>query len=337
MDLSSPEREQWERLLIANTSEERARAFCSEYGVVLGPSPRGGPSSAPRGIAENLVRHLLSRIPQHHRRSVRLAGKSLLRYALDADAKWALAELMTGGVRFASEDESFLLDLLRKAPTRWKTIAREVNVEEAVGFRDAKGVSLLHQAAANGNPTVVRQLLAAGASVHARAFDGSTPLHRVWRVPDPHPATMGHRAIAGFLEDAGASWDAPDAQGTTPFHLLLAYGAAAWPAEVGLPPGDPNAPNGAGVRPLSLVLRPLKASAFHEHVRTVWVQGLMERGADWHRPNADGSTPAEDFWHWDRNSSSRQSKWSATRRSVLSAARIACAVPAAAPGFRSRL
>jgi hypothetical protein len=97
----------------------------------------------------------------------------------------------------------------------------------------------IHQAAAKGNIEAVKQHLAAGADVNAKAGIGWTPLH--------HAARTGHKEIVELLIDKGADVNVKNEWGWTPLHhaaskeiaeLLIANGA------------DMNAMNDEGETPL---------------------------------------------------------------------------------------
>ena len=113
------------------------------------------------------------------------------------------------------------------------------------------GDTALHIAAAAYQTEIVRQLITAGADVHARNRRGAEPLHS---------AAVGN---------PGSSWWNPSAQAATIVCLIQA-GA------------DPNAIDKSGVTPLHRAVRTRCAAA----VRT-----LLECGVDPARKNKSGSTP----------------------------------------------
>jgi ankyrin repeat protein len=90
-----------------------------------------------------------------------------------------------------------------------------------LGAYSADGWTALHLAAFFGHEPVVRELLAAGADVHARSTNALTnfPLHA---------ALAGHPrpGVVGALLAAGAEINAPAAGGVTPLHLAAARGEA---------------------------------------------------------------------------------------------------------------
>ncbi|KAL0019498.1 hypothetical protein WJX79_006890 [Trebouxia sp. C0005] len=92
-------------------------------------------------------------------------------------------------------------------------------------------VKAFHQAAKEGNATVVKELLTKGMLADVKATDGFTPLHRA--------ANKGHEPVARLLLTHGAKSDARTLVGFTALHLaaigghlkvvqlLVAYGADA--------------------------------------------------------------------------------------------------------------
>jgi ankyrin repeat protein len=70
------------------------------------------------------------------------------------------------------------------------------------------GASVLHMAAAGGDPTIIEFLLSKGADVECRENDGWTPLHTA--------AYKGHLAVVKALIAGGARVDAKAFDGTTP-------------------------------------------------------------------------------------------------------------------------
>ena len=84
----------------------------------------------------------------------------------------------------------------------------------------ARGVTPLHEAAANENPAIASRLLAGGADVNAYAAGGRTPLH-VAASENANPAA------AAVLLEAGADASAKRAGGRTPLHEAAAHGTAA--------------------------------------------------------------------------------------------------------------
>ena len=84
----------------------------------------------------------------------------------------------------------------------------------------ARGVTPLHEAAANDNPAIAARLLAAGADVNARATGGRTPLHVA-------AAENANPAVAEVLLEAAADVNAKRSGGRTPLHEAAAHGNAA--------------------------------------------------------------------------------------------------------------
>jgi len=73
---------------------------------------------------------------------------------------------------------------------------------------DLNGETLLHKAAANGGPDVVRLLAAKGLSCHATQCSGETPLH--------YAASHCHPSAVSVLLELGANPNANDNYGETP-------------------------------------------------------------------------------------------------------------------------
>ncbi len=84
----------------------------------------------------------------------------------------------------------------------------------------ARGVTPLHEAAANENPAIAARLLEAGANVNASGAGGRTPLHVA-------AAENANPAVATVLLAAGADVHARRAGGRTPLHEAAAHGTAA--------------------------------------------------------------------------------------------------------------
>ena len=108
-----------------------------------------------------------------------------------------------------------------------------------VGCGESPKEISIHDAAVAGDIEAVKQHLAAGADVNAKAGIGWTPLH--------HAARTGHKEIVELLIDKGADVNVKNEWGWTPLHhaaskeiaeLLIANGA------------DMNAMNDEGETPL---------------------------------------------------------------------------------------
>jgi ankyrin repeat protein len=111
---------------------------------------------------------------------------------------------------------------------------------------DEYGRTPLHYAAAEGNASLVEELLRSGADVNAQDDDGWSPLH--------FGAQAGSTSVVAVLLGAGADVALRDRFGNTPLfravfcsrgeggviHLLRKAGA------------DPDSPNNSGVSPLKL-------------------------------------------------------------------------------------
>lgn len=83
-----------------------------------------------------------------------------------------------------------------------------------------RGVTPLHEAAANENPGIAVRLLEAGANVNAYGAGGRTPLHVA-------AAENANPVVATVLLEAGADVHAGRAGGRTPLHEAAAHGNAA--------------------------------------------------------------------------------------------------------------
>ena len=130
--------------------------------------------------------------------------------------------------------------------------AKEYFLDE-IGHYVYRGDTALHVAAAAYRHEIARELIAAGADVHARNRRGAEPIHYA---VDGNPAS--HR------------WN-PEAQAET-IIVLLETGA------------DPNAIDESGVSPLHRAVRTRCAAA---------VRVLLDGGADVRCKNKNGSTPMQ--------------------------------------------
>ena len=134
-----------------------------------------------------------------------------------------------------------------------------------VGCGESPKEISIHDAAAAGDIEAVKQHLAAGTDVNAKADGGVTPL--IWA------ASNGHKEVIELLIANGADRNAKDLNGRTPLHyatfgynetveLLLANGA------------DVNAKNDDGVTPLDTAIVGFAFVArgeviMHKHPETV--------------------------------------------------------------------
>ena len=112
---------------------------------------------------------------------------------------------------------------------------------------DASGAPL-HQAAAKGELTVARFLLANGADIEVKnlRYMDRTALHMA--------AESGHRAIVELLLDKGANVNCVDSQGFTPLHLAVGRGFRNVAEVLLAHKGDPNAKTGSRTTPLHLAV-----------------------------------------------------------------------------------
>ena len=139
--------------------------------------------------------------------------------------------------------------------------------------RDAYDRTPLHKAAASvRNPAVIAALLGAGADPNARDEDGVTPLHAA-RNP----------AVVAALLNGGADPNARANDGATPLHSAAAGGAGHSVIALLVKAGaSPNARNKAGYTPLH-------NARFSKNPETA--SALVKAGADPNAQNRFGSTP----------------------------------------------
>ncbi len=124
----------------------------------------------------------------------------------------ALALGVTAHLAFAQTSALADAAMRRDVDAVKALLARKAAVNEAQG----DGSTALHWAAYNGQPEMVRVLLAAGADVHATSrLGGLTPLMMA--------AKAGDAAVVKLLVDAKSDVVTPNANGTTP--LMFAAGA----------------------------------------------------------------------------------------------------------------
>ncbi|MBC8867858.1 MAG: ankyrin repeat domain-containing protein [Planctomycetes bacterium] len=108
--------------------------------------------------------------------------------------------------------------------------------------RDARGVTLLHTAAACGSKAVVEVLIAHGVDVDVKGGAGNTPLHGA--------ILNGRKDLAELLIAHEADVNAKDREGRTPLHLAVIRGFQPI-AELLLANGaDVNAKTNSGTTPL---------------------------------------------------------------------------------------
>lgn len=160
-------------------------------------------------------------------------------------------------------------------------------VEIDPGAVDGRGRTLLHQAVAQGDISLARELLTRGADVNAAARFGETPLHL---------AAAGNRPeMIGLLLGAGANMEARDAvAGNTPLHLAATLGRAEATAALVAGGADVNAAGPQGQRALHIavgvnhleVVGQLLAAGADPNNRTQLGTTALSRAAFWGRPEA---------------------------------------------------
>ncbi|MEM9175330.1 MAG: caspase family protein [Myxococcota bacterium] len=134
------------------------------------------------------------------------------------------------------------MDAERTAVVRWLLDGR-IDVTAT----DARGRTLLHDAATRATPETIEALARAGAPLQARAgASGTTPLALA--------AAADHAAGVYGLVRSGANVDLPDRDGLrrTPLHTAVAAGAAHAVRLLLQAGADPYAPDANGDSPLSL-------------------------------------------------------------------------------------
>ncbi len=160
-------------------------------------------------------------------------------------------------------------------------------VEVDPGAVDARGRTLLHQAVAQGDMPLARELLMRGADVNAAARFGETPLHLA--------AAANRPEMIELLLGAGASMEARDAvAGNTPLHLAATLGRAEATAALVAGGADVNAAGPQGQRALHIavgvnhleVVGQLLAAGADPNSRTQLGTTALSRAAFWGRPEA---------------------------------------------------
>jgi ankyrin repeat protein len=139
---------------------------------------------------------------------------------------------------------------------------------------DEEGYSALHAAAAAGNFSACRLLLARGADVNGRSDRGRTPLHSA--------AWGGNPNVVRLLLDAGTALEAPDDEGQRPLHCAARNGDEEAVALLLARGAEVKARDAEGRTPLHWAARTGSVPA---------AQALLENGAQADVVDAKGSTP----------------------------------------------
>jgi ankyrin repeat protein len=111
---------------------------------------------------------------------------------------------------------------------RLKNVQRYLDAGGDINHRDEKmGWSLLHYAAEDSNPEVIKLLAIRGANINATDVGGWTPLHYAVDIDMDSSSRNGRRAkelpTVQALIDAGASENIKGTDGTTPRDIAIAY------------------------------------------------------------------------------------------------------------------
>ena len=166
--------------------------------------------------------------------------------------------------------------LMAVRPAMLLAAGQRADEEDAVHHRGA-----LHRAAFNGQPDVVRFLLASpGEDKEATDLDGDTALHLA--------AFGGHGRTVSVLLTAGVSKEARDKSGSTPLHRAASEGKGVV-VDVLLKAGaDKQALNAAGRTPLHVAAGEGRNQTGHQEV----IKLLLAAGADIeYKDNTTGFTP----------------------------------------------
>jgi len=148
------------------------------------------------------------------------------------------------------------------------SIRRRLDFGEAVDARDERGMTPLHHAAVMGHLDAAGLLLDHGADPNARAAGDMTPLH--------FAAMLAHPEMAGLLLRRGARTDIRNASGMMPLHLAANEKVVNVLAAAG---ADVNALTTKGLTPLHTARHGLIARALVEHKADLRIRNPKGRTA----------------------------------------------------------
>lgn len=149
------------------------------------------------------------------------------------------------------------------------------------------GASALHLATILLLENEVEKLIAAGADINQRMYNGESALHILSGLPDGDVLPL-----AKVLVSSGADVHAKNLAGDTCLHNAVRYGRVIWAqsfVEFLLQSGaDINATNEFGQTCLSIV-----ASTFYGKMAICMIQWLQDHGADGNIPDSNGNRPCD--------------------------------------------